>query len=126
MMMLLRIVVDYVNLAFWWTAFTLYVSMINAMRFLVPRRIVQQKAIHVFESIGIKVTCRSQGEVPGKYDKDKYSVELVVNDDRFFQHRFGSSVEFGEQYLVRTYLTYLSTHNTHFPPLGYCESSFSH
>lgn len=99
---MMRVVLDYVNLIFWWTMFTLYTSMINAIRFLVPRSLVKAKVIQVFESIGIKVTC-NKDEI-GKYDKSKYTVELVVNDDRFFQHRFGSSVEFGEQYLVRTLL----------------------
>jgi hypothetical protein len=99
---MIRVVLDYVNLAFWWTMFTLYVSMINAIRFFVPRSLVKAKVIQVFESIGIKVTCKEDKEEEiGKYDKSKYTVELVVNDDRFFQHRFGSSVEFGEQYLVR-------------------------
>ena len=94
------VVIDYVNLFFWWSLSKLCTGLVRTLQFLTPRSFVKAKVIKYLQWKGIKVTC-NKDEI-GKYDKSKYTVELVINDDRFFKRCFDSSLGIGESYAVRT------------------------
>jgi hypothetical protein len=96
----MRVVLDYVNLCFWWTLSKLCTGLVRTIQFLTPRSFVKAKVIKYLQWKGIKVTCNKDDI--GKYDKSKYTVELVINDDRFFKRCFDSSLGIGESYMVRS------------------------
>jgi hypothetical protein len=95
---MLRCILDYINLAFWWTAYMLFKVMISIIYLVTPCNLIKKQIIEDLESTGIKVTF-DKDEV-GKYDTSKYTVELVVNDNRFFKRFFDTSLGIAESYAV--------------------------
>jgi hypothetical protein len=93
------VVLDYLNLAFWSTTFMLFKVFIKIIHLLTPRSFIKNIITKDLESTGMKVTF-NKAEI-GKYDKTKYTVELVVNDDRFFKRIFDTSLGIAESYAVR-------------------------
>jgi hypothetical protein len=95
----MRCVLDYVNLAFWSTMWMLF-NIVTTIAMLVAGPCIKKQITRDLESVGIKVTFNRKDI--GKYDKSKYTVELVVNDDRFFKKLFDTSRGAAESYAVRT------------------------
>jgi hypothetical protein len=96
----MRCVFDYLNLAFWRTIYMLFTVAVNIAMLLAGSCIKKQVAKDL-ESVGIKVTFNISDT--GKYDTSKYTVELVIHNDRFFKRLFfDTSRGVAESYAVRT------------------------
>jgi hypothetical protein len=76
----------------------LFKVLIRIIYLLAPCGLIKKQIVKDLESTGIKVTF-DKAEV-GTYDKSKYTVELVVNDNRFFKRFFDTSLGIGESYAV--------------------------
>jgi hypothetical protein len=94
----MRVVLDYLNLVFWWTVLMLVKGMIRTILFFTPIS-YKKKIITQNKESKVKVTF-NKDEV-GKYDKNKYTCELVIHDNRFYHRVFDTSLGIGESYAVR-------------------------
>ena len=95
---------EYASLCYWWTLFHLNSLFLRLVYTISPLSVLKQKIIDISATVGIKLTC-DVAEFGKKLDKSKYTVEVLVKDDRFFYKIFDATLGIGEAYMVRTLQT---------------------
>jgi hypothetical protein len=92
---------EYASLCYWWTLFHLNSLFLRFVYTITPLSVLKEKIIDISATVGIKLTC-DVSEFGKKLDKSKYTVEVLVKDDRFFYKIFDATLGIGEAYMVCT------------------------
>jgi hypothetical protein len=95
---------EYSSLFYWWTLFYLNSLFLRFIYTITPLETLKKKITEYSATVGIKVTCVNDeiaGKKKQKLDKNKYTVEVLVKDDRFFYKIFDATLGIGEAYMVR-------------------------
>jgi hypothetical protein len=91
---------EYATLAYWTTLFNAYSLFLKFVYCIAPFSVLEKKVLAIFDEVGVKVTY-DKAEL-GKYDKNKYKVEIWVKDKQFFYRVLDTTLGIGEAYMVRT------------------------
>lgn len=107
---MISIAFDLFKYAFWWITFAAYQMVVRILMFFVPTKLVQHLITENFRQHGIKVTVDGD-ETPGKYDKEKYSCEMIIHNPKFFKRLACDMIGLGESYMVRNCLVVKAKQN---------------
>jgi hypothetical protein len=90
---------EYATLAYWTTLFKAYSAFLRFIYCIAPFSVLERKFFEIFDSVGVKLTY-DEKEL-GKYDKNKYKVEILVKDKKFLYRVLDTTLGIGEAYMVR-------------------------